>query len=98
MAPWRNGSASDSRSEGCVFKSSISRERSWNILTDLNVLWKKVKLPFFSLHQTDIQSDSVNYSFTLSVARKRDDETCFSSNIHVFIFTTDPDKLDVVQR
>ena len=32
LTPWRNGSASDSRSEGCVFES----RRGQNILMKLN--------------------------------------------------------------
>ena len=33
--PWRNGSASDSRSEGCVFES---RRGHWNILDHMNCM------------------------------------------------------------
>ena len=64
MAPGRNGSASDSRSEGCVFKSRRSQIKHFyrtfmEYFRGLNVLWKKVKLPFIFL--------SINLTFKATV-------------------------------
>ena len=38
LTPWRNGSASDSRSEGCVFES----RRGHNLLNIVIFFWKKM--------------------------------------------------------
>lgn len=36
---WRNGSASDSRSEGCVFKSRRGQGCDFSLATDVNSVW-----------------------------------------------------------
>ena len=47
MTPWRNGSASDSRSEGCVFESrrgQINFSSSCKIIFQLEIRTKMVEL------------------------------------------------------
>ena len=66
-APWRNGSASDSRSEGCVFKSRRGQYFSFLFLLPLVTLnqFKLLFLYFFFFFQTNLLVTAIR-SFSLT--------------------------------
>ena len=58
MTPWRNGSASDSRSEGCVFESRRGQNKYFFFLFIYN---KPQRLFTFSYHLQKMREITVNH-------------------------------------
>ncbi len=89
VTPWRNGSASDSRSEGCVFESRRGHE-----MTFFEFIWTKIELNaisnYFSLLLFSPRISDGNYAATIFICQwwKNDSFLPFSYSFPTVVHST----------